>query len=131
MTKQQPQIGFTLIEVMVALVIIATALAATVKVVGNATSNASYLVDTSFAQWVALNELEKIKIEGKWIGAGESSGSTKMADRNWYWQRKVKTTPDKDVNRIEMSVSNNKDDSSLVTVTGFISKPTVAARQTP
>jgi general secretion pathway protein I len=118
------QQGFTLLEVMVALAIIAIALGATVRVVGNATSNASYLTDKSFAQWIAMNEIAKIKIANNPLSNGEKSGTSILLEREWTWRRKVKVTADKDVQRIEMSVfKHENDESSLVTVTAFMAKP--------
>ncbi len=123
--------GFTLLEVMVALAIIAIALGAAVRVAGNATSNASYLADKTFANWVAMNEMTKIKIDAKWLSNGDKSGNATMLDRDWYWKRKVKKTPDKDVQRIEISVFKSENDSdSLITVTSFMARPPAAQTQT-
>jgi len=119
-----PQQGFTLLEVMVALAIIAIALGATVRVVGNATSNASYLVDKSFAQWIALNEIAKAKIDRNWASKGEKSGTATMLEREWYWKSNTKITADKDMQRIEVSVfKNENDEAALITVVGFMAKP--------
>lgn len=123
--------GFTLLEVMVALAIIAISLGAAVRVAGNATSNASYLADKTFANWVAMNEMTKIKIDAKWLTNGDKSGSANMLDREWYWKRKVKKTPDKDVQRIEISVFKSENDSdSLITVTSFMARPPARQAQT-
>lgn len=122
--QSRPVQGFTLLEVMVALAIIAIALGATVRVVGNATSNASYLVNKSFAQWIAMNEIAKIKIANDWASSGEKSGTATMLEREWTWRREVTVTADKDVKRIDLSVfKNNQADAALVTVTAFIAKP--------
>jgi len=109
---------------MVALAIIAIALGATVRVVGNATSNASYLNDKSFAQWIAMNEIAKIKIANDPLNNGKKSGTATLLEREWTWRRTVKKTADKDVQRIEMSVfKNDSDEAALVTVTAFMAKP--------
>ena len=120
----RPRQGFTLLEVMVALAIIAIALGATVRVVGNATSNAAYLIDKSFAQWIALNEIAKIKIADDWSNNGEKSGTATMLTREWTWRRNSRITADKDVKRIDISVFKSEHESAaLATVTAFMAKP--------
>ncbi|HEX2238999.1 MAG TPA: type II secretion system minor pseudopilin GspI, partial [Gammaproteobacteria bacterium] len=54
--------GFTLLEVLVALAVIAIALASIIKVVGTGAANAGYLRDKTFAHWVAANRLVQMQI---------------------------------------------------------------------
>jgi hypothetical protein len=75
--------------------------------------------------------MTKIKIDAKWLSSGDKSGNATMLDRDWYWKRKVKKTPDKDVQRIEISVFKSENDSnSLITVTSFMARPPAAQTQT-
>lgn len=118
--------GFTLIEVLVALVIIAVALGGAVKVMGSAASNASIMSQKTFAQWVGLNQLTQAKLDGVWLKPGESKGDAEMVHQKWRWVQKVSTTEVDDVNRVEVSVykaSADKDVQPLAHVVGFLTKP--------
>ena len=81
--------GFTLVEILVALAIIAIALAALMRASGDHTYSASYLKQKTLAHYVAMNELAKLQIEKKWPRTGEENKSTEMADHEWYWKRNV------------------------------------------
>ncbi len=116
--------GFTLVEVMVALVIVATAISALlVQIMGNV-DNTAYLRDKTIAHWVALNQLELAYLENqhtnKFIDR-ERSGSEEMAGREWYWQIKPKKTAAEGFLQLEVSVrADENDESSLVVVMGLI-----------
>jgi general secretion pathway protein I len=117
--------GFTLLEVMVALFIIAVALGGAIKVMGNAANNSSRLVDKTFANWVALNQITELRLKGEWPKQGETSGDQEMADRVWTWKQKTIKTEDDNIKRIELSVWGESDNSEepYVTVVGFLAKP--------
>jgi general secretion pathway protein I len=96
--------GFTLVEVLVALVIVAVGMAA---VMGTLTSSASTLVflrDHTFAQWVALNRIATIRISGNQPQTGHSDGDIQFAGRNWHYRQEVVTTDVQGVVRIDVSV---------------------------
>lgn len=119
--------GFTLIEVMVALFIVAVALGGAVKVMGQNSHNVSRLSQKTFAQWIGLNQLEKVKLEGVWLKTGESKGEVKMAHQNWTWVQNVIKTEIDDVNRLEVSVyrmaSAGLPSSPSAIAIGFFAKP--------
>ena len=124
--KQHTTAGFTLIEVLVALMIIAVALGGAVKVMGSASSNVSTLTKRTFAQWVGLNQIAEVKLAGTWLKTGESKGTAEMASQKWEWVQKVISTEIDDVNRLEVSVyasPRESDDNPLSTVVGFFAKP--------
>lgn len=124
--KKYTSTGFTLIEVLIALMIIAVALGGAVKVMGSASVNASILSQRTFAQWVGLNQLTKVKLSGTWLKTGESKGDVEMARQKWVWVQKVIKTEIDDVNRLEIAVylSPKKSDANpLANVVGFFAKP--------
>jgi len=88
--------GFTLIEILVALAIIAIALAALIKASGNHTYSATYLKEKTLAHYVAMYELEKLRLEKDrdWPDTGKEKKSTEMADHDWYWTREIKQMMD-------------------------------------
>ena len=64
--------GFTLVEVLVALVVVALALGAGLKATGALADNAQRLADVSAAQWCADNQLATLKLTRQFPGLGES-----------------------------------------------------------
>jgi len=119
------QRGFTLLEVMVALLVCAISLGGAVKVIGNAANNASRMNNKTFANWVALNQIAKLRITSEWPKFGEQKGDSEMAGRKWAWEQKSIKTDDDNIRRIEMSVWLDDDQKSdpFVTMVGFLPKP--------
>ena len=96
--------GFTLIEVLVALAIVAIGMAAVLEALTSSANTAIYLQDKTFAQWVALNRLETVRLSGTVPGTGTSSDKTDYAGRSWEWQQKVTSTKIPDLRQIEIDV---------------------------
>ena len=86
--------GFTLLEVLVAMAIVAITLAAMIKVSGEFGVNAAYLKEKTFAQWVAENKAEEYRLTGTMPAVGKQEGEAEMANRTWRWQVKVTNTED-------------------------------------
>ena len=84
--------GFTLLEVLVALAIIAIAMGALIKTSGGQTANASYLKEKTLAHWVGMNQLVEQRITRGWPDIGNHQGSTEMARKEWYWKSKKPLT---------------------------------------
>jgi len=118
-------LGFTLLEVMVALLIVAVALGGAVKVIGNAAANSSRMNNKTFANWVALNQMAELRITKEWPKFGEIKGDAEMAGRKWAWSQESIKTDDDNIRRIELSVwlDSDKKSSPFVTVIGFLPKP--------
>lgn len=117
----QRQSGFTLIEILVALSIVAVALAAVIQSTGNAINHSGHLRDKIFAQWVADNLFSEIRSLNQFPATGTTKGKTEMAGREWHWQRKVIKTPDDAVRRIDYQVfpSDDLSQSPLISFSGF------------
>ncbi len=81
--------GFTLLEVMVALAVLAISLGALSKGVSNYLGNASYLQDRTLATWVAENHVTELQIMQSWPKVDTTKGSVQMAGREWYWVQRV------------------------------------------
>jgi len=100
-----PQRGFTLIEVLVALAIVAIGMAAVLEALTSSANTAVYLQEKTFAEWVALNRLETVRLSGTVPGTGTSSDKTDYAGRSWEWQQKVTQVPRiPDLRQIEIDV---------------------------
>ncbi|WP_006787937.1 type II secretion system minor pseudopilin GspI [Thiorhodospira sibirica] len=83
------QRGFTLLEVLVAITVLALALGSLIKAGSQNALNAAYLRDRSYAHWVALNEVNRYRIGARSITEGHERGSAEMAGREWYWQATI------------------------------------------
>lgn len=96
--------GFTLIEVLVALAIVAIGMAAVLEALTSSANTAVYLQDKTFAEWVALNRIETVRLTGSLPAAGTSSDNIDYAGRSWEWQEKVTNTQIQGVRQIEVDV---------------------------
>ena len=116
--------GFTLMEVMVALAILAIALAAIVKATAENITNTAYLRDKTLAHWIAMNKLTELQVMDVWQN-GESDGKTDFADRTWGWHTKIqKGSEDGEIHKVEVDVFREGDkDHPLATLTGFLVDP--------
>lgn len=122
----RPVAGFTLLEVMIALAIIAISLAAATTAISGNIRNASGLQQRTYAHWVAMNKMAELQLSKQWPSIRTTKGSELMARQEWYWSMKVTKTPDGFdlIRRVDVTVRLNEDDESpLVTLTGFVGKP--------
>lgn len=124
MRARPRQHGFTLLEVMVALAVIAFAMAAAISAVSGAARNAAGLQQRTYAHWVAMNKMTELQVNKEWPAMTTTRGSTLLANHEWFWAMKVSSAPDRSVRRVDISVSAGEDDEySLVTLTGFVVQP--------
>ncbi len=96
--------GFTLIEVLVALAIVAIGMAAVLGALTSSANTLSYLRDKTFAQWVALNQIATLRLSGQMTPTGNSDGNTDFAGRSWHWRQEVTATQIPGVVRIDVKV---------------------------
>jgi general secretion pathway protein I len=94
--------GFTLIEVLVALAIVALAVGALLGTVTSSASNIIYLKEKTLAEWVALNRLTELRIAQQMPDKGRRTGNTDMAGMRWQWEEEVIELPVKGMFRIEV-----------------------------
>ncbi len=118
------QTGFTLLEVLIALAVLAIALSALIQTAAANANNAARLRDRTFAQWVAQNKLAEIRLQKAQPGTGSQRGSALMARREWFWQTTIETTPDEDVLLIRVAVSaeDDSDATPLSTLQGYVGR---------
>jgi len=83
------QRGFTLLEVLIALAIVAMAVGALLGTITSSASNISYLRSKTIAEWVALNHLTEVRISQQMPDTGRRTGYTVMAGMRWQWEQEV------------------------------------------
>jgi general secretion pathway protein I len=96
--------GFTLIEVLVALAIVAVGVAAVLGALTSSANTVLYLRDKTFAQWVGLNQIATVRLSGQLQQPGNSDGDTEFAGRKWHWRQEVTSTEIPGVVRIDIKV---------------------------
>lgn len=107
-TKQaSKQAGFTLLEVLVALVIVGTALSASLRAVANLTQNSGDLRSTMMANWSAENRLAQVRLSHEWPELGERSFPCPQGRANFVCEEHVLTTPNPSFRRVEVYVFEN------------------------
>ncbi|MEN8134373.1 MAG: type II secretion system minor pseudopilin GspI [Thermodesulfobacteriota bacterium] len=104
--------GFTLLELMVALAILSIVALTALKNNSSMIANASYLRDKTLAHWVAMNKAAELRLEGQLVVGDGEKGKTVMADRRWSWQVTGKSTPDPDIQLVNIEVWPEKGDNS-------------------
>lgn len=117
--KYQRQRGFTLIEVMVALVIVSIALAALTRSMGLTVNNQGALENRVIATWVAQDELVKLQVMPQ--SRPEQRVLVKAFNRNWLTELSTEDTLIPSIKKATMTVTlegEKKPAASLVTVIG-------------
>lgn len=113
--------GFTLIEILVALAIIAVALAAGMRSVAQSTDVATALKYRTLALWVAQNRLAAEQLAIPWPGIGTSQGNALQANAPFIWRETVGSTPNPGFRRIEITVADPaQPDYALARLVGYI-----------
>jgi general secretion pathway protein I len=98
--------GFTLIEVLVALVIVAVTLGAGIKAAGAVLNNAERLAEVTSAQWCADNELANLRLASAYPGIGESSFTCQQLGRSYAGTLKIQSTPNPNFRRVDALIAN-------------------------
>jgi len=98
--------GFTLIEVLVALAIVAITLATGIKAAGALVQNGQRLSEVSAAQWCADNELAGLKLAHQFPGVGESDFACEQLGASYRGKLVVRPTPNPSFRRVEAFVAD-------------------------
>jgi general secretion pathway protein I len=127
-SDKQHERGLTLIEVLIALAIVAIAMTAAIKAVSTSISGIAHLQEKTMAMWVgeqAINEARAgvIKMPSHEVLRQE----TKLLNRNWHWVLSQKLTPNPRIRKISVKVFANSEDEDqdnyIVELTSFLYQP--------
>lgn len=118
-----PSRAFTLLEVLVALAVLALALGAMVQAGAGQARAVDHLRTRSFAEWVAADQLARARLAEPWPDTGTRRGTTRMGQREWHWRMSVSGTQEPDMRRLEVEVRvDSKDPTPVTTLAGFVGR---------
>ena len=122
--KSAESSGFTLVEVMVALAIVAIAVPALLFELFQQLDGTEYLRDRSIASWIATDRMSELRLVVAKQGAvpkGELLGETRLAERDWYWWIEQQATEIPGFIRVDVKVSLEAERTQpLHTLTAFV-----------
>ena len=113
--------GFTLLEVLIALAVVALALLALTRTAMLQVADFDALRERTLAGWVAANVLAETRLASAMPATGRSDGKTELAARSWRWTRDVRTTPDSEVRRVDIQVFAGDSKEPSASLSGFAS----------
>jgi general secretion pathway protein I len=114
--------AFTLIEVMVALLVITLGMGAVIVTTGESGWKSSHLRESTIASWVAYNEIAMFRAKRTWSDATRRSGDAEMANAEWDWRMEISSTDDPSLRRLDVEVSLKGETAVKARVTGFIAR---------
>ncbi len=115
--------GFTLIEVMVALTIVALSLTAIGATTNQMIDAANTMRERTYASWIAQNKITELRLANEEPEVSSTSGDVDFANATWEWRAVVSESGVEDFYRVDVTVSLAGSDYDIRTVTGFIGRP--------
>jgi general secretion pathway protein I len=113
--------GFTLIEVLVALAIVAVTLAAGLRAAGSVTYSAQRVTEITEAQWCAENQLAELRLMRQFPGVGDGDFECEQLGRTYKGTLRVRPTPNPNFRRVD-AIVNDPGDQVLLTLSTVVSR---------
>lgn len=115
--------AFTLVEILVALALVAVALAAGMRALAQAADGAGTLKVRTLALWVAQDRLAQAQLTEPWPPLGERNGSAVQAGSAFVWRESVGTTPNPAFRKVEIVVAEPQaPDYVLARLAGYVGR---------
>ena len=115
--------GFTLVEVLVALTILAIALAAAARAANVATDSAQDTRMRTLATWVAQNRVAELTATRSFPAVGTVNGRSSMAAMEFEWRQVTSETPNAAFRKVEIKVLRPGGTQSLTTLNAYLVRP--------
>jgi general secretion pathway protein I len=112
--------GFTLLEVLIALVVLSLALLALMRVATAQTQAFADLRERTLAEWLAQTVIAETRLGNPLPATGRSSGQRRFGGRDWHWELEVQSTQAPSIRRLDVHVSSTAAPAvSVVSLSGF------------
>lgn len=112
--------GFTLMEVLVALAILAIALASVMNIVAQSASTAETVRDRLEALWIAQDRITLHRLRNVPPTADTTTGTLTFGGREWHWRETVSASPVPKLRQIEVEVRLAEDREALARLVGIL-----------
>jgi general secretion pathway protein I len=99
--------GFTLLEVLIALLVLALALLALTRTAAMQVQSFTEVRERTLAGWLAQDVLAETRVANALPNPGRSSGQRRFAGRDWHWELLVQTTAVPTIRRLDISVATS------------------------
>jgi general secretion pathway protein I len=120
----RPGRGFTLVEILVAVAILAVALAATLRAGSLATDGARETRARLLASWAASNRVAEMRARRLFPGPSTSAATVEQGGQSLLVTQTVSETPNPTIRRIELAVADARDPGRvLATQVAFLVQP--------
>lgn len=123
--------GFTLLEVLIALAVVAIAVAAILHGIGTGATHTTDLQTRRLASWVAQNHLAELRLRRQWPAVQQTTGTTRMAGHTWRWRQTVSQTQAAGIRRVDVNVwpaaAGSAAGSAAARLSGFLLTPDAQA----
>lgn len=114
--------GLTLLEVLIALAVLALSLTAIVKATTVSVRETRYLRDKTIALWVAKKTLRQIQLDLITDHSPHLEMTTHMLGSEWFWTSDITSTKNSAIDNIEVTVRRKRDEPALIVLNGFKAK---------
>lgn len=114
--------GFTLLEVLIAITVLAIGAAGIITAINHSIKQQQRIEEKIFASWVANNKLTELHAAHQWLLFGNYQDVVIMANRSWNVSYSIESTPNIDMEKVTVSVSAQKNDTTIFTATGYLGK---------
>lgn len=115
------QHAFTLLEVLIALAMLAIVLSAAFRGINLVAGQTAELGERHAAQWVAQNRLAELRMMGRFPDAGSTSGTVEQGGFQFRWQEDVRTTDNPLFRRVDIKILS-RDGAQVAKLIGFASR---------